>query len=354
MLDAVDQPKLSRSLADEGFCNDRAMLDDWYVVAYTREVPVSTLLPIRLLGRDLVAWRDEAGTVHVWDDLCIHRGARLSKGWIADNTVVCPYHGWRYDGSTQCVLIPAAPGQPIPPKARAFPVRSVEQDGLVWVTLGNPAHEAPAFPERDIEGFRTFVAGPYVFRANGFRAVENFLDITHFPFVHAGVNGVAENPDVIPDYEVEQGDFGIKSSEIVVLQPVGDFRGVPVRAGYTYSAFRPLVAYFSKRLEIADPARAALGAPGDRFTTFFVVQPVDEVNCIARVLFAINFAPHLTEADMQPRQDIVYGQDRAIVETQRPERIPTDLREEMHHRTDRLGVAYRRWLRGLGITYGTL
>jgi phenylpropionate dioxygenase-like ring-hydroxylating dioxygenase large terminal subunit len=50
----------------------------------------------------------------------------------------------------------------------------------------------------------------------------------------------------------------------------------------------------------------------------------------------------------------VYGQDRDIVETQRPERIPTDLREEMHHRTDRLGVAYRRWLRELGISYGTV
>jgi len=337
-----------------GLCNDQAMLDDWYVVAYAREVTPGAIVPIRLLGRDLIAWREEDGTAHVWEDICIHRGARLSKGWITENAVVCPYHGWRYAGSAECVLIPAAPGQPIPPKARAFPIRSVEQDGFIWATLGAPAHQPPAFPERDVPGFRNFMAGPYLFRANGFRAVENFIDITHFPFVHAGVNGVASNPDVIPDYEVTRTDFGLKSSEIVVLQPVGDFRGVPVRAGYTYSTFRPLVAYFSKRLEIADPAQAALGSPGDRFTTFFTVQPIDEVTCIARVLFAINFAPHLTEADMQPRQDIVYGQDRDIVETQRPERIPTDLREEMHHRTDRLGVAYRRWLRELGISYGTV
>jgi type IV secretion system protein VirB1 len=66
------------------------------------------------------------------------------------------------------------------------------------------------------------------------------------------------------------------------------------------------------------------------------------------------YAPHRTEADMLPRQDIVYNQDREIVETQRPERIPTDLRDEMHHRTDRLGVEYRRWLRDLGISWGTL
>ena len=63
--------------------------------------------------------------------------------------------------------------------------------------------------------------------------------------------------------------------------------------------------------------------------------------------------PHLTAADILPRQDIVYGQDRDIVETQRPERIPVDLREEMHHRTDRMGVAHRRFLAELGVRYGT-
>ena len=340
--------------ARSGLCDDPAMLDDWHVVAYGRDVAPGALVPIRLLGRDLVAWRDAAGEAHVWEDLCIHRGARLSKGWIVDDTVACPYHGWRYDGTARCVLIPVAPGQPIPPKARAFPVASLEQDGLVWASLGAPPHDAPAFPERGAPGFRSFLAGPYVYRANGFRAVENFLDATHFPFVHAGLNGVASEPDVIPDYEVERVGAGLRSSEIVVLQPFGDFRGVPVRAGYTYSVFRPLVAHFSKRLEIADPARAGLGAPGDRFTTMFTVQPVDEVNCIVRVAFAINFAPGLAEADMLPRQDVVYGQDRDIVETQRPERIPTDLREEMHHRSDKMGVAYRRLLREAGITYGTL
>ena len=338
-------------------CQDPAMLNDWHVVAYSTDLvagdrAAGQVYATRLLGRDLVGWRDAAGQAHIWEDLCIHRGARLSKGWVTGDTLVCPYHGWRYDGAAQCVLIPVAPGQPIPPKARAFPVRTQEQDGLVWATLGDPAHEPPAFPERHAPGFRSFFAGPYPYRANGFRAVENFLDPTHFPFVHSGLNGVSDNPDVLPDYDVRRTATGVHSSEVSVLQPYGDFRGVPVRAGYSYSAFRPLVAYFSKRVTIADPAQAALGGPDERFTTFFTSQPVDEVNCINRVLFAINFAPHLTVADMLPRQDVVYGQDREIVETQRPERIPVDLREEMHHRSDRMGVAYRRFLAELGISYG--
>jgi phenylpropionate dioxygenase-like ring-hydroxylating dioxygenase large terminal subunit len=63
-------------------CADQVMLDDWYVVAYARELTPGTLLPTTLLGRNLVAWRDDEGMAHVWEDLCIHRGARLSKGWI--------------------------------------------------------------------------------------------------------------------------------------------------------------------------------------------------------------------------------------------------------------------------------
>ncbi len=333
-------------------CNDPALLDDWHAVAFSADLVPGQVYATRLLGRDLVGWRDASGAPHIWDDLCIHRGARLSKGWIADDTLVCPYHGWRYNGEARCVLIPVAPGQPIPPKARAFPVAIREQDGLVWATLGQPAHEPPPFPERGLPGFRTFFAGPYPWQANGFRAIENFLDPTHFPFVHAGVNGVPANPDVIPDYQVVRDETGVHSSEIDVLQPYGDFRGVPVMAGYSYSAFRPLAAYFSKRVRMINGAGEGAEAPGERFTSFFVSQPVDEVSCINRVVFAINFAPHLTLADMLPRQDLVYGQDRDIVETQRPERIPVDLRAELHHRSDRMGVAYRRFLAELGITYG--
>jgi phenylpropionate dioxygenase-like ring-hydroxylating dioxygenase large terminal subunit len=82
-------------------------------------------------------------------------------------------------------------------------------------------------------------------------------------------------------------------------------------------------------------------------------QPVDEVNCVIRLGVAINYGADLTEADIQRRQDAVFAQDRAIVETQHPERIPLDLRRELHVRSDRFAVAYRRWLKELGITYGT-
>jgi phenylpropionate dioxygenase-like ring-hydroxylating dioxygenase large terminal subunit len=75
---------------------------------------------------------------------------------------------------------------------------------------------------------------------------------------------------------------------------------------------------------------------------------------VIRICTARNFSPELTEADVLRRQDLVYTQDRDIVETQRPERIPLDLRAEIHIRSDRLGQQYRRWLRSFGITYGAV
>jgi phenylpropionate dioxygenase-like ring-hydroxylating dioxygenase large terminal subunit len=114
---------------------------------------------------------------------------------------------------------------------------------------------------------------------------------------------------------------------------------------------RPLIAYFSKRVSIAGPS-PYVSRPSDRFCTYFTAQPLDEVSCIIRICTARNFSPELSDAAVLRRQDLVYTQDRDIVETQRPERIPIDMREELHVKTDRLGQEYRRWLHALGITYG--
>jgi phenylpropionate dioxygenase-like ring-hydroxylating dioxygenase large terminal subunit len=331
---------------------DACLVNDWHVVAFSSDMKEGELLPIRLLGEELVAWR-HAGKVHLWKDLCIHRGAQLSKGWVVDGTVVCPYHGWRYDCEAKCVLIPAHPHTPPPLKARAFPHRVEERYGFIWGSLGEPPHDVPRFPEWDSKAFRVFHAGPYPFGANAFRSVENFLDATHFPFVHSGLNGVLATPDQVNDYKVSKGPEGLATTGVRVFQPYGDHRQVPVNAEYFYRALRPTTAYFNKHVRISDPKETHRGTEDDQFCTFLTAQPVDEVNCIIRLGIAINFGPELTEADILRRQDTVFAQDRAIVETQHPERIPLDLKEELHIRSDRLAVEYRRWLRELGVTYGT-
>jgi phenylpropionate dioxygenase-like ring-hydroxylating dioxygenase large terminal subunit len=339
-------------LNDAG-CTDPVLLDDWHAIAFSTDVVPGALKAATLLDRDLVAWRDADGEVHVWEDLCIHRGSRLSKGFIHEDRVICPYHGWNYDKTAQCVLMPAAASEKPLKKARAIAHRALERYGLVWTCLGTPTHDVPAFPEWNDEGYKKVPCGPYRFRS-GFRAVENFVDPSHFPFVHAGVNGVFEQPDPIPPYDVYESAEGLATSEIRVTQPYGDPRNIPVVAFYAYKCLRPLVAYFRKRVVIADPARASLGNPGDRFCTFLAAQQVTATSSLVRIVCAMNFSPAPTDEDVRRRQDLVYAQDSAIVDTQRPERIPVDLRDELHHRTDLLSQKYRTWMRSMGVTYGTV
>jgi phenylpropionate dioxygenase-like ring-hydroxylating dioxygenase large terminal subunit len=334
-------------------CRDPALLNDWHVVAASDDIVPGKLVSLTLLERELVGWREDGGAVHVWEDLCIHRGARLSKGFIRNDRVICPYHGWNYDGSARCVLMPAAPSEPPLKKARAIVYQTCEKYGLVWVCLGTPEREVPEFPEWTDAGYKKVLCGPYRFRS-GFRAVENFVDPTHFPFVHAGVNGILDEPDPIAPYEVRESATGLSTSEIRVTQPFGDPRNIPVTAYYAYQCLRPLVAYFKKRVVISDPERAAEGNPEDRFSTFLTAQPVSPVESIVRIVCAMNFSPPPSDEEVRLRQDLVYAQDSAIVDTQRPERIPLELRHELHHRTDLLSQKYRSWLRQMGVTYGTV
>ncbi|BEU27524.1 aromatic ring-hydroxylating dioxygenase subunit alpha [Paraburkholderia sp. 22B1P] len=335
-------------------CQDPVLLNEWHVVGYVTDFVSGELYPVRLLDRELVVWRDEEGTLHIWEDLCIHRGAKLSKGKICNGEVVCPYHGWRYDRDAKCTLIPSAPDEAPMKKARAFPYHVEERYGFAWVCLGVPAREIPAFPEWEQPDYLKVHCGPYEFAANGFRAIENFLDISHFPFVHSGMNGVPDAPDVLPPYSVELTDTGLISSEIRVFQPFGDARGRPVISNYTFCSLRPLVAHFVKRTIDADESGMPLTDDQNFFATLCTAQPVSETRCILRVCAALSVKPAPPPQSVQQRADIIFNQDKEIVETQRPERIPSELRYELHHRSDLMGQKYRAWLRSMDITYGVI
>jgi len=315
----------------------KALFNQWHVVTRSTDLPEQGLLAAKLLGEELVLWRSN-GKINAWKDYCGHRGAKLSLGCVKNEEIVCPYHGWRFERSGRCTRVPAHPEQATPSSTRLiFRFNAVERYGFIWVCLGEPDRPLPEFPEWTDGEFRKVYAGPYRYQGNALRSVENFLDPSHFPFVHANLNGDPDNPEALADYTVTKDEHGLTTSEITVFQPYGDHRGIPVTARYTYHVFNPTTAYFSKKV-----------GPGDRFCTFLNATPVDEDQCIIWLVVAINFGPELTEEKILYRQDIVYEQDRLIVESQRPYRLPLDLQAEMHVRSDRLAVEYRRWIQELG------
>ena len=319
--------------------DDPVLFRDWHVVGRASELPVGVVRPVRLLGVDLVLWRSEE-SIQVWTDLCIHRGAKLSGGWVKEGCLHCPYHGWVYGESGECVRIPAHPGQKPPGRARTVthPVR-VAYD-LVWTCLGEPAGEPPPFPEWDDAAYRNIPCGPYAFRALGPRVIENFLDVGHFPFVHAGYLGDPARPE-IDDYEAEITGSGVIARDIPIWQPNPDGTGKPAKVVYTYEALKPLTARFTK-------------TQGEqRFTMIDIVTPVDERTSVAWAIMAMNYAFDMPAERIRQVQDEITAQDLPIVESQRPEMLPLDLQSELHLRSDRTAIAYRKWLRQLGLKYGT-
>ena len=96
---------------------DDVLINDWHVIARTEDVPDGEFLAARLLDEDIVLWRTN-GEIFAWQDLCIHRGTRLSLGKVEDEMLKCPYHGWSYNQEGRCVKIPAHPDHAPPTKAR--------------------------------------------------------------------------------------------------------------------------------------------------------------------------------------------------------------------------------------------
>lgn len=318
--------------------DDPILTDDWHPVAHISQLERSPVLPVRLLGEDLVLWR--AGEqILAWRDLCVHRGTRLSLGQVANDTLVCPYHGWTYAPDGRCVHIPAHPEQTPPARARATVYRATIAYELIWVCLGTPRQEPPPFPEWRDASYRKILCGPYPVAAAGPRIVENFLDVGHFPFVHAGILGDARHPE-IADYRAVIGPDGVLADNVRVYQPDPYGTGQGDWVSYIYQVLRPLTARFRKSSDERG------------FAISLFVTPHDQGQSSAWMWMAMNYGHELPEAELIAYQDRIFAQDRPIVESQRPELLPLDLQAELHLRSDRAAIAYRQWLRQLGLRYG--
>ena len=318
---------------------DQILINDWHVLSRSDALPEKGILRARLLGEDLVIWRI-GGQVHVWQDLCMHRGSRLSMGAVEGEHLVCAYHGWAYDGDGQCVRFPAHPEQRPPPTAHTKVYAAKEMYGYIWGCLGEPKDAPPPFPEWEDSSYRKIICKPFVYKAGAPRAVENFLDVGHFPFVHLGYLGDREHT-AIEEYEVMSVSEGILATNVKVWQPDPDGTGVGRYVNYTYGTRRPFTAYFTKT------------TGGEKYMIQLNVTPVDEFESVAWMTIAMNYGHDIPQRELTDFQEKIVLQDIPIVESQRPERLPLDLQAELHLRSDRIAVAYRKWLRQLGLTLGT-
>src|SRR4051812_36208955 len=114
----------------------------WQPVALSHEVTRHRAKPLRVMGEDLTVYRGESGRVYLVGARCAHRGTVLHPGWLEGETVRCPYHGWRYDGTGQCVERPGEKDARLPDiRIAGYPAR--EYAGLVFAYMGETRDGAP-------------------------------------------------------------------------------------------------------------------------------------------------------------------------------------------------------------------
>jgi phenylpropionate dioxygenase-like ring-hydroxylating dioxygenase large terminal subunit len=217
--------------------------------------------------------------------------------------------------------------------------------GFVWICLGEPTRPIVAFEECAEPDRVLGTAGSVGVAVSGLRAVENFLDLSHLAFVHAGYLGEEPHTEIAP-YDVDSlPGGGIVATRCRVYQP----KPSPVDAAgfdvdYVYAVLRPYIVVLFK----ANPVERARK---DMIALF--VQPVSEERCVAHILTC--YLPHEIHPPAVRRfQQFIFGQDRPILENQIPKRLPLAPRAEISVRADGASAAYRRWLDASGVRFGAI
>ncbi len=164
-------------------------INNWYVACIAADLEAKPRR-VTMLAHHFVLFRDDSGRIKCLSDVCVHRGASLSLGECKDGGIMCPQHGWEFNGGGKCTLIPAGTKTPTePPKRARVPSYPVEEKyGLVFVFLGDmSAEERPAvpdiMPEWNTDDWHKDVI-PRQKDINYMRMSENYNDPCHVHYIH--------------------------------------------------------------------------------------------------------------------------------------------------------------------------
>src|SRR5262245_56136289 len=253
----------------------------WLPAMLATELPEPDCPPIRvrLLGEDLVAFRDSAGTVALLEAHCAHRGAPLFFGRNEECGLRCVYHGWKFDVTGQCVDMPNEPPQSTFKeriRLTAYPVR--EAGGVLWAYMG-PPEQQPALPELEWTwvpaGHR--YATKRIQECSYLQNLEGELDSSHISFLHRRFNQPSGPPtgqqaatvtqDTAPRFTVLNTDYGMV---------VGACRDADD------------AHYYWRITQFLMPTYTMIPSPPDAYLDCTVAVPVDDENMVG---FTIAWRP---------------------------------------------------------------
>lgn len=284
------------------------------------------------------------GSLRVFRDRCPHRFARLSDGCVTNDTIQCPYHGWQFDADGHCVAIPALGPDATLPAAHLEAPRITVKYGLLWIALEEPRTEILEIPEWEDPSLERLWMPPVDIAAGAAQAIDNFLDFSHFPFVHAGTFG-SDQDRYVADYSTQRCDDGW--SFIVEYPHVIDNHEDPLVLTGDHPLSQPRLMRYHYRAPFTANLRLELPMTGMVNAIVMWCQPMTRDRTRVHLLMLRNDCP--TAQAQQAAIDYemkIFTEDLKVIEYLADKTVPLD-RGQVHTRSDRHTVEFRRLLNRL-------
>jgi len=327
------------------------IINFWYAAALASEI-TDKPKRVKMLGQNFAVFRDSAGVARCVSDICIHRGASLAGGKVKGDSVECPYHGWKFDGTGRCTWIPSL-GVDTKPPARAkvdgYPTQ--EKYGIVFAFLGDlPEAERPPLmeiPEWGQEGWR-WINLEYRWAANWERSVEAALDPAHAEFVHTGMKfaGADEEYAIPSNLEVKKEKWGttmeaqLRTVALPARQELGnaDISSVKPAAKTTTA----VSTFYGPSCTIT---RIKFG-PGQEVCQYMWETPEDEFH-VAKHMVSVRsiITDPMFDDSFNKRNLFVADEDKGVVELVDPMVFPDTMTKEVFVPADAQIAVYRQYIK---------
>ncbi len=323
-----------------------AMRKYWHAVAYSGQLKDKPL-GVTLLGESVVVVRLQ-GQVRAMHGRCPHKGTAFALGDVVDGTLECPYHGWRFNGEGQCVRVPAREELTQAMNVSVDCYHAAEHIGIIWVALEKPMAPLPEFPELGDPSFRILQCPSYEWATSAPRRLENFVDFSHFPYVHDGTIGARESPGV-ETVKVWREGHVLRFDRDGHMPPNPDlFKFLFPGGGDGKDSAKPVNEY---HIYLPATVHASFRMPNNkRYVLFMSACPVTED--LTRIFWwqARDFRTDpMEDLFFSELEETILGEDQAIIESQRPVWFSftgngRDEREIPVRGADVVSIEYRRWL----------
>jgi ferredoxin-NADP reductase/phenylpropionate dioxygenase-like ring-hydroxylating dioxygenase large terminal subunit len=296
--------------------------------------------PFRLMGIDIVLFRDGEGNPRALRDRCCHRTAKLSKGWCQGGNIVCGYHGWTYDGAGKLVRIPQLDADTPLPDLHVDAYWCMERYGYAWVSIEEPIEDLFDIPEDRDPAYRRIFQFYETWKTAPMRMMENSFDNAHFAFVHQATFGNADQPKP-KRYDLVETDYGFYAASTVdILNPPEAHQVTGVTTPYTTRKMENhWYLPFCRRMDMEYPS-------GIRHIIINSATPIDDNTIQLMQLLYRND----TEADCPTEKLIAWDlkitlEDKDVLESTDPDAtIDISQKIESHMPSDRPGIVMRKRL----------